>query len=164
VRQGSVFGRGCACPKGAITDSETRELSGTATLTYLRSMILRLGTHSPHNVVVTVSRYLLEFDMTCSAPFPSEICLSSLLCSDSSLAGWSDQFIMTKIRNPWVLLVVQATWASTVLSQLVGGESTFGTHANVHRQSTAAGAAASTPPDYTCSATKGCDLGCCGPL
>jgi chitinase len=20
------------------------------------------------------------------------------------------------------------------------------------------------PPDYTCTATKGCDLGCCGPL
>jgi chitinase len=24
--------------------------------------------------------------------------------------------------------------------------------------------AANDPPDYTCTATKGCDLGCCGPL
>jgi chitinase len=25
-------------------------------------------------------------------------------------------------------------------------------------------AANENPPDYTCTATKGCDLGCCGPL
>lgn len=57
--------------------------------------------------------------------------------------------------QPFVLLL--GSLAAFVLSQTT--DDTFGIQAD-----SSLGVSAVEEPDYTCSKTKGCDLGCCGQL